>query len=221
MLKLDAVTKTYRQSGNEIHALQSVNLKLDDGQFVAIRGPSGCGKSTLLLTAGGLLRPDHGSVEIDGTSLYHVSSAERAAVRQAKIGFVFQQFHLIPYLNVLDNVLSATIGTKSQLAEKKDRAERLLKQFSMSHRRMHRPGQLSTGEKQRVAMARAMLNQPSLILADEPTGNLDKENADVILQQLRALSNDGVTVVLVTHDDHASAAADDVIRMEAGSLMLE
>jgi ABC-type lipoprotein export system ATPase subunit len=197
-----------------------------------VQGASDCGKTTLLLMAGGLLRPDAGTVRVAGVEPYSLSSEGRARFRAATLGFVFQQFHLVPYLSVIDNVLVATLArdgsqprteghsTSAATARSLRRADALLERFRLSHRRLHIPGELSSGEQQRVALARALMNEPQLLLADEPTGNLDRENADIVLGALREFATNGGSVLLVTHDDHAAARADHVVRMREGRIVL-
>jgi ABC-type lipoprotein export system ATPase subunit len=191
-------------------------VSVDSGEFVAVVGPSGCGKTTLLLVAGGLLRPDSGQVTIDGADPYSLSTEQRARFRAERIGFVFQQFHLVPYLNVLDNVLAPALVTGDPTA--RQRADGLVQRFGLADRVRHRPGQLSTGERQRVALARALLNEPKVILADEPTGNLDGENRDEVLKALQAFANEGGAVLLVTHDPNAVAFAGRKVVLAGGQL---
>jgi ABC-type lipoprotein export system ATPase subunit len=219
LLKIDNLSKTYRRGDGAVHALQELSFEMEAGQFVAVCGPSGCGKSTLLLISGGLLRPDGGSVEIEGQDLYELSGEDRARFRAADIGFVFQQFHLVPYLNVLDNVLAASLGLPDHGSETQQRAEQLIEQFGLVDRAKHLPAELSVGERQRTAMARALLNRPKLILADEPTGNLDPDNADIVLSHLREFASGGGGVLLVTHDSESAERADQTIRIEAGRLV--
>jgi ABC-type lipoprotein export system ATPase subunit len=216
LLDLKNVRKTYNGPTRPVTALDDVSLSLDAGRFLAIRGPSGCGKSTLLLTVGGLLRPDEGTVRIADTEPYRLSADVRADFRARQIGFVFQQFHLVPYLSVLDNVLAPTLATG--LNNSRDHAVELLDRFGMSARIGHRPAQLSSGERQRTALARALLNRPQLLLADEPTGNLDEENARIVLQALKEFAETGGGVLLVTHEQAALEFADDVLAMRAGRL---
>lgn len=219
LVRLQQIVKTYPSSAHTVAAVQNVDLQIAEGEFVAICGPSGCGKSTLLLVAGGLLRPDAGEVEVAGTKLYDLSPTERASFRAKQIGFVFQQFHLVPYLSVYDNVMCAQLGVaRNGSTDAASRAESLIEQFGLSERASHRPGQLSTGERQRTALARALLNEPQVLLADEPTGNLDRENADSVLDYLRAFADHGGAVMLVTHDDQAAAAADRTVRIENGAV---
>lgn len=220
LLQLDSLTKTYPSNGRVIDALKDVTLRIDNGQFCALQGKSGCGKSTLLLAAGGLLRPDQGRVTIGGHDLYGMSPDQRAAFRARHVGFVFQQFHLVPYLNVLDNVLTASLGTShDEVGALRARARELIDRFGLGPRVKHRPAQLSTGERQRTALARALLNEPYLLLADEPTGNLDDENSEIVLQHLDQFAKDGGTVLLVTHDSRAAEMANIRLKMAEGHLL--
>jgi ABC-type lipoprotein export system ATPase subunit len=205
MLEIDNLSKSYRKGAETIDAVRNLSLAVNTGEFVAVHGPSGCGKTTLLLIAGGLLHPDSGSVQVQGQDLYHLPTEARAAFRAAHIGFVFQQFHLIPYLSVLDNVLAPSLA--SPIADAKQRASGLLERFGLEHRLRHRPAELSTGERQRTALARALLNQPKLLLADEPTGNLDEENGKIVLGHLADFAKEGGAVLLVTHDHRAAQFA--------------
>lgn len=222
LLELRGIHKTYHgAAGGQVQALRDVSLQLDAGQFVAIRGPSGCGKSSLLMTAGTLLAPDSGEVIIQGEQPYQMSSDRRATFRAEHLGFVFQQFHLVPYLSVLENVLAARIALPvgaGGAAEGDDhqRASKLLEQFGLGERLGHTPNQLSSGERQRCALARALLNRPALLLADEPTGNLDPENSAIVLRALRQFADGGGGVLLVTHDEQASTAADRTLNMSGG-----
>ena len=216
-LKLESVHKTFAgPKGSSVSAVKDMSLEAASGEFVALGGSSGCGKSTILLIAGGLLSPDQGEVEILGTRPYEMDAARRASIRARHVGFVFQQFHLVPYLDAMDNVLAPTLAQKFPDAEKKARA--LLEKFGLSDRLHHVPSSLSVGEQQRVALARALLSEPELLLADEPTGNLDPENADSILDQLSTFANEGGTVLMATHDDRAANRASRSIRMEKGSI---
>lgn len=220
LVQIESLCKTYQANGRAVPALQDVSLKLDAGQFFALRGPSGCGKSTLLLAAGGLLRPDSGQVTIDDEDLYSLSPEIRAQFRATNIGFVFQQFHLVPYLNVLENVLTASLGLSGdRRAESHRRASELVDQFGLTDRMKHRPGQLSTGERQRTALARALLNRPKLLLADEPTGNLDEENSETVLKHLSRFATAGGAVLLVTHDLSAAQHAHMCLKMENGKML--
>ena len=189
-LRVDQVTKTYHGGDAPVEALRDVSLGLDAGQFLAIRCPSGCGKSTLLLTIGTLLAPDRGEVVLGGEHPYRMPADKRASFRGECLGFVFQQFHLVPYLSVLDNVLAPTLSLAKGAAavspkEARRRALELLERFGLLDRAGQTPAKLSSGERQRCALARALLNRPKLLLADEPTGNLDTENADTVLASMR------------------------------------
>ncbi len=215
-LSVDHLSKSFPDAAEEVHAVIDVTLEIADGEFVALRGPSGCGKSTLLMAAGGLLQPSGGSVSVSGTDLYSLSQDGRARFRAENIGFVFQQFHLIPYLDVRDNILAASLATG---AGDEKRAEELLGHFGLTHRARHVPAALSTGEKQRAAMARALFNSPKLILADEPTGNLDRDNAESLLEQLSAFASDGGSVLLVTHDARVEGHSDRTVEISEGRLV--
>lgn len=215
-VQIENATKQYEGPAGTVLALDGVSLEVGKGEFVAVRGPSGCGKSTLLLAAGGLLRPDGGRVVVEGESLFDLSADKRARFRSEKIGFVFQQFHLIPYLTVLDNVLAPTMTDSKP--DRAERARELLRQFGLMSRAGHVPAALSTGERQRTALARALLNGPSVLLADEPTGNLDEKNGEAVLGYLKEFAGDGGCVLLVTHDPRVVEFADRVLAMENGRL---
>jgi len=217
MIRCDEVTKIFRKNGSEVTSLDRFTAEVAEGEFVAVRGPSGCGKTTLLLTLGGMQRPSDGSVQLGGRDLYALSPAERAGLRSSEIGFVFQMFHLVPYLDLLGNVLLACPGKPS--AEVRQRASGLMDELGLADRASHRPGELSAGERQRLAVARALLNRPKLILADEPTGNLDPENAAEVIRHLAEFHRGGGTVVLVTHGAAADAHADRTLRLEQGRLV--
>lgn len=220
ILNIQKVCKTYRGRSGEVRAVDGVSLKLDAGEFVAVRGPSGCGKSTLLLLAGSLLAPDSGSVTVSGEEPYLMSSDARSRFRAANVGFVFQQFHLVPYLSVLENVLAPSIANKSTPADRAlGRARSLIEHFGLEQRIDHVPGELSSGERQRTALARALLNEPKLLLADEPTGNLDQEAAELVLNHLAEFAADGGAVLLVTHDPQAAAKADRTVFLKDGQVV--
>lgn len=219
-LRIESACKRYRTAEGAVQAIDGVSLSLEAGDFVALHGPSGCGKSTLLLMAGGLMSPDSGTLKIAGENPYALRPESRAAFRAEKVGFVFQQFHLIPFLDVLDNVLVGELAGDSGNGGYRDRAGELLDRFQLGHRLHHVPSKLSIGEQQRVALARAFLRSPGLILADEPTGNLDAENAAIILEHLGSFvaSGDGA-VLMVTHDDRAKAAVGRALEMREGKLV--
>ena len=212
MIRLTDVSKVYRKSGKEIRALDGLSLSVSRGEFVAVRGASGSGKTTLLLTMGGMIRPTAGQVLLDGEDLYSLPARRRARLRGEKIGFVFQMFHLLGYLSVLENVRSACL-VGGRRPGGKDRAVELLEHVGLGDRLAHRPGELSAGEKQRVAMARALMRRPELILADEPTGNLDPDSASAVMSYLGEYHRDGGTVLLVTHESVAAEHAQRVVEM--------
>ncbi len=190
-------------------ALRDVDLELPAGEFAIVRGPSGSGKSTLLLTIGGMLRPTRGSVRFQGHDLYAIDERARGRLRGTDIGFVFQMFHLVPYLDLVQNVLLAGGDGATRSPERIDRARATLERVGLQDRMHHTPAELSAGERQRVAVGRALFHEPKLVLADEPTGNLDPDNADAVLDLLSEFHQGGGTVILVTHaragDDRATA----------------
>ena len=218
IIKLSGINKVYRTNEIETLALENVNLTVDKGEFVSIMGPSGCGKSTLLIVIGLLDEPTSGTIEIDGEVLGRMKDARLAAFRNAKLGFVFQSFHLINSLNVLDNVelpLLYRSGIKS--AERTRLAKDVLERVGLSHRMKHRPSQLSGGQCQRVAIARAIVGNPEIILADEPTGNLDSKMGAEVMQLLHDLNKtDGRTIVMVTHNEEQARMTDRIIRFFDG-----
>ncbi len=216
MIVLEGVSKVYHGTNGEVRALDDVSLTVAPGEFVAVRGPSGCGKSTLLLTVGGMVRPTTGTVTIEGRDLYALSHAERARLRADRIGFVFQMFHLVPYLNALDNVLLPVLAG---MRPDREQAVALLERLGMGERMHHRPPELSTGERQRVALARALIKQPDIILADEPTGNLDPENAAAVMGYLADFHREGGTILVVSHDALAEAHADRALHLERGRIV--
>ena len=216
MIRCDSVTKTFRKNGEEVVSLDRFTADIAEGEFVAVRGPSGSGKTTLLLTIGGMQRPTTGVVHFGGLNLYGLPPIERSRLRADQIGFVFQMFHLVPYLNLLGNVLLAASSKPSDTERK--RAAGLLDELGLAGRTNHLPGELSAGERQRLAVARALMNRPKLILADEPTGNLDPENAAEVIRHLVAFHRDGGTVVLVTHGTASEQYAQRILRLNHGRL---
>ncbi len=215
MLQFKNVTKTFNGPQGTVTALNNISFTVNPGEVVAVRGPSGCGKSTLLLTAGSLLRPTTGDVQIGEADPYALPQNGRSALRTETIGFVFQQFHLVPYLSVIDNILLPSVVKKAEDA--KERAQQLLNRFGMEHRAHHVPAQLSIGERQRTALARALFNNPKLLLADEPTGNLDPENGEIVIQALKTFAQKGGAVLLVTHD--IADCATRTLQMKNGSFV--
>lgn len=218
LLSLEGLNKVYTLTSNKVQALRDVSLELKEGDFVAVQGPSGSGKSTLLLTAGTMLAPDSGRVCMLGEAPYAMHANQRAAFRAKNIGFVFQQFHLVPYLNVFENVQAASLGLPISSRMTNSKVEQLLEQFGLTSRGRHLPSQLSVGERQRCCIARALLNEPKLLLADEPSGSLDQSNTQIVLQELRRFSESGGAVLLVTHDSAAAQSADRILQMQEGVL---
>ena len=222
LIHTENLTKTYGAGGTTVIALDQVNLNVNAGEFVAVMGPSGCGKSTLLHLLGGLDRPSEGSVSIDGTAIGDMKDDELTEMRRRKIGFIFQFFNLIPVLNALENAcLPVTLdGVKPSVAKK--RASEWLERFGLGDRLTSRPDQLSGGQQQRVAVARALASEPMLILADEPTGNLDTRSGDEIASLLRQVTKEyGRTVVMVTHDPRIAAYADRIVFLKDGKIVDE
>ena len=218
MIELVNVSKVYRTPGGEVRALDDVSLGVGPGEFVAVRGPSGSGKSTLLLTVGGMIRPTEGAVVVGGEDIYRLASRKRARLRADRIGFVFQMFHLVPYLNCLENVLVPVLAAGGSGRQE---ASELLERFQLLDRLDHRPAQLSTGARQRVALARALLNNPDIILADEPTGTLDPDNAWQVMSYLAEFHREGGTVLVVTHDPLADQYAQRTVFVDRGRIRAE
>jgi putative ABC transport system ATP-binding protein len=217
MLELKHVDKTYQgPKGQSVSALRDVTLQLAPGEFVTVQGPSGCGKSTLLLVCGGLLSPDGGDVTLGQTRIYEQSPEARAKLCGRRVGFVFQQFHLIPYLSLRDNILTAALTDPSAPAQ--TRADTLMTEFGLQDRAHHLPAALSIGERQRTALARAMLNEPQVILADEPTGNLDPDNSTGVLESLSRFADSGGIVLMVTHNPDNARYASRCLHMNEGKL---
>jgi ABC-type lipoprotein export system ATPase subunit len=217
VLDVRNLTVIYHAPHGRVHALDGVSLCVAAGEFVTVQGPSGSGKTTLLLAAGGLLEPASGQVSLAGQDFYALGAEPRARWRAASVGFVFQQFHLVPYLSVLDNVLAPTLATP--ITDARARAEALLERFGLVNRSRHVPARLSTGERQRAALARALLAQPKLVLADEPTGNLDAASAEVVLEALAEFAEQGGAVLLVTHDVRAAGRARRTVPLREGKLV--
>jgi len=217
LIRCGNLQKRFRGKGFDVGAVRDISLTLEASEFLSIQGSSGSGKSTLLHMAGGLMKPDEGSVVACGEDLYSLSSEQRARFRARQVGFVFQQFHLVPYLSVEENVAAAVVelGRDETAAE----IERLLEWLGLTNRRKHVPSRLSVGERQRVSLARALVNRPKLLLADEPTGNLDPENAESVLDHLAEFAAGGGGVILVTHNPVAAARASRSVRLEEGRLV--
>ena len=216
MICIENVVKTYRTRRGDVKALNDINLRIEKGEFVVICGPSGSGKTTLLMTIAAMLHPTSGIVSVEANNLYAMNVQARAKYRAENIGFVFQMFHLVPYLNVLENVLLAggTVASKNKNAKVLE----LIEQFGLEGRSYHKPAELSAGERQRTAIARALLNNPKIILADEPTGNLDTDNATSVLGYISQFHKAGGTVILATHGVEAERLADRTINLHNGSV---
>ena len=217
LLQIENLSKSYSGPKGRVGAVDEVSLTVGAGEFVAVQGPSGCGKTTLLLAAGALLQPTRGRVLLQGQDPYALPSGKRAQFRALNLGFVFQQFHLVSYLHVLDNILAPTLALGTNGGTRL-RALELATRFGLADRLEHIPAALSTGERQRVALARALLNNPKLLLADEPTGNLDEENGQLVMRCLAEFARNGGAVLLVTHEPRAGEYTNRVVQMEGGKL---
>lgn len=219
MIKIEGLSKFFRTEEVETIALNKVSLEVKDGEFVAIMGPSGCGKSTLLNIMGLLDNPSEGNYYLANQEVGHLKEKDRTRVRKGNIGFVFQSFNLIDELNVFENVeLPLTyLGVKP--AERRKRVTEILQRMNISHRAAHYPQQLSGGQQQRVAIARAVVSNPKIILADEPTGNLDSKNGAEVMRLLNELNDEGTTIVMVTHSKHDAGFAHRVINLFDGSIV--
>ena len=217
MIKLTGINKIYRTDEIETQALENVNLEVQKGEFLSIMGPSGCGKSTLLNIMGLLDSPTSGTIEINGTNTINMGDKELAAFRNKTLGFVFQSFHLINSLNVIDNVELPLLYRKMSSSERTALAKQVLERVGLSHRMRHMPTQLSGGQCQRVAIARAIVGNPDIILADEPTGNLDSKMGAEVMELLHKLNKeDGRTIVMVTHNEAQAKQTDRTIRFFDG-----
>ncbi|MFO0752614.1 MAG: ABC transporter ATP-binding protein [Thermodesulfovibrionales bacterium] len=216
MIRLQGIEKVYRRGAEDVHALRGVDLCIEQGEFVSIVGPSGAGKTTLLHILGCLDSPTRGSMTFDGIGVDRMREAERVEVRRGKIGFIFQQFYLIPGMSVYDNVALPLLFSKKRV--ERAHIESLIGRVGLGERLRHVPGQLSGGEMQRVAIARALVNNPEIILADEPTGNLDTENSGKIFQLLSSLNQKGLTVIMITHNNDLAFRAGRVVRLQDGKI---
>ena len=219
MIQISDISKVFRTSEVETVALNHVNLEVKEGEFVAIMGPSGCGKSTLLNILGLLDNPTEGSYKLLGEEVAGLHEKERTRVRKGKIGFVFQSFNLIDELNVYENIELPLLYMGVPAAERKRRIEQAMERMAIMHRAKHFPQQLSGGQQQRVAIARAVVANPKLILADEPTGNLDSKNGKEVMDLLKELNKEGTTIVMVTHSQHDAGFADRIINLFDGQVI--
>lgn len=221
MIELEKLSKTYRSNSVETVALHNVSLTISEGEFVSIMGPSGCGKSTLLNLMGMLDNPTHGQYQFNGIEVFGLKEANRVALRKENIGFVFQSFNLIDELTVAENVELPLVYLKRPSAERKKLVAEMLERMGMMHRAQHFPGELSGGQQQRVAVARAVISNPKVILADEPTGNLDSVHGNEVMELLSELNNQGTTIVMVTHSSHDASYSKRVIRLMDGEVISE
>ncbi len=219
VFKLSGIRRTYKVGSEWVHALDGVDLEIKDREFIAVIGTSGSGKSTLMHTLGFMDSPTEGQMAFEGSDVSSISRSTRAALRATRIGFVFQSFNLLPKLSVLENVLLPLTYSRQKVKDKRALGMSVLERVSMEHRATHRPSQLSGGERQRVAIARSLINQPRLILADEPTGNLDTKNRGKILELFASLLDEGITLALVTHDVDVAEYAERRIRMQDGKIV--
>ncbi len=219
MIKLENIKKVFSTEDFDTWALREVNMVIKEGEFVAIMGPSGCGKTTLLNILGLLDNPTGGSFFFKGQDVSSMKENERTELRKGVIGFVFQSFNLIDELNVYENIELPLLYMEVSTKERKKRVEDVMERLSISHRRKHLPSQLSGGQQQRVAIARAIVAQPSIILADEPTGNLDSKNSKEVMNMLQQLHKQGTTIIMVTHSLHDASYADRIINLYDGQVV--
>ncbi|WNQ09191.1 ABC transporter ATP-binding protein [Paenibacillus aurantius] len=219
MIVLDKVTKVYRRGDQELQVLKELSLSVSEGEFVAIIGPSGSGKSTLMNTIGLLDVPTSGTYTLDGAETSGLSDNQMARLRNEKIGFIFQQFNLLPRLTAIENVELPMIYAGVLKAERRERAARMLEMLGMGERGHHKPSELSGGQQQRVAIARALATSPALILADEPTGALDTRTGTEVLELILELNEKGNTIVLITHDSHIAAHAKRIVTLRDGEII--
>lgn len=221
LIELQNVSRMYGFGEATTVALDNVSLKVEQGEFIAVMGPSGSGKSTLMNVIGLLDNPTHGSYSLKGHHLSELSEKNRAKLRLEKIGFIFQSFNLLPKMNVLDNVALPLTYSKVSIEKRLKRASKLLKALGLQEREYYRPNQLSGGQIQRVAIARALINKPDIILADEPTGNLDSLTSENIMSVLNDLNTAGHTIIMVTHDENIAKYATRIIRLSDGRIVVD
>jgi putative ABC transport system ATP-binding protein len=219
MIELRRIERTFQVGGESVHALRDINLCVDPGQYISIMGPSGSGKSTLLNILGLLDSPDQGSYRLESVDTTTLDDDAQAAVRRHKIGFIFQFFHLVPRLTAAENIALPMVLAGVATHRRKQRVETAIQRFGLTERAGHRPDQLSGGQRQRVAIARATIMEPAIILADEPTGNLDRASGSDVIETIEALNRDGLTVVMVTHDPDMGRRAQRQIRMVDGAII--
>lgn len=218
MIKIDKLVKVYRMGDIELTALKGVSLHIEPGEFTSIMGPSGCGKSTMMNVLGCLDKMTSGTYLLNSQNVSNLSDNDLAVIRNKEIGFVFQSFNLLPRMNILENVALPMVYAGLSPKERRERAMDALEKVNLSDRIRHRPNEISGGQKQRVAIARAIVNQPSIILADEPTGNLDSKVTEEIMRILQKLNNEGVTILMVTHELDVARFSKRIIRMRDGDV---
>jgi putative ABC transport system ATP-binding protein len=221
LIHLAGLTKVFYTDDIETHALDGVHLDIEEGEYVAIAGPSGCGKSTLLSILGLLHSPTSGEYVLNGTPVAAITAAQRARIRNREVGFIFQSFNLIGDLTVEENVELPLTYRGMPASERRTRVQEALERVGMSHRMKHYPAQLSGGQQQRVAVARAIVGSPSIVLADEPTGNLDSRNGEAVMTLMRELNRDGATICMVTHDPRYAKHADRTVHLFDGRVVEE
>tara|TARA_R110002051_G_scaffold181774_1_gene251254 strand:+ start:20625 stop:21317 length:693 start_codon:yes stop_codon:yes gene_type:complete len=219
MIKVNNLKKVYRTDEIETTSLNNINLEIDEGEFVAVMGPSGCGKSTLLNILGLLDKPTSGEYQFNGIMASDLGGKQRTLLLKGNIGFIFQSFNLIDDLTVFENVELPLLYQKVPKSERKQKVEEILTKVDILHRKNHFPNQLSGGQQQRVAVARAIVSEPKLILADEPTGNLDSENGNDVIEIITKLNEEGATIVMVTHSNHDASFAKRIIRLFDGKIV--
>lgn len=219
MIKVKDLKKVYRTDEIETTSINNINFEIKEGEFVGIMGPSGCGKSTLLNILGLLDKPTSGEYEFNGVMASDLGDRQRSLLLKGNIGFIFQSFNLIDDLTVFENVELPLLYQKVPNSERKEKVEAILEKVDILHRRNHFPNQLSGGQQQRVAVARAIVSEPKLILADEPTGNLDSENGNDVIQLIQKLNDEGATIIMVTHSDHDASFAKRIIRLFDGKIV--
>ncbi len=219
MLRMENVSKSYRHRGQPVTALDEATLEISKGEFISVVGPSGSGKSTLLLMLGGMLSPSAGRVLLEGQSIYDLTADGRARLRKQNIGFVFQTFNLVPYLTAMENVQIPMFLAAVPNADQAIKAAGLLDRVGLADRLDHKPSELSVGQQQRVALARMLANDPSIILADEPTGNLDPETSQQVIEFFEGFNREGRTIVMVTHDPKAAERAGRTLKLAGGKIL--
>ena len=221
MIKLNNLTKVYRTDEVESTALNEVSFEINQGEFVSVMGPSGCGKSTLLNVLGMLDKPESGSYEFLGNEVAQLNEKGRSDIRKKNIGFIFQNFNLIDELTVFENIELPLLYNKVGSAERKKRVNELIEKIGISHRASHFPQQLSGGQQQRVAVARALITRPPLVLADEPTGNLDSSHGNEVMELMCELNEEGTTIIMVTHSSHDASYSNRIINLLDGEIVSE